>query len=314
MKQAQSSTPLFLNGDLRPVNPINKLRYLVYHHYRNKRENTVPFEREIPWPTKLADYAPALNSMSFEGTPSRILCNVFWSLVDWEAIRQDLGDLAFHDIGCGSGWYSDLIRKYTGFEIKYHGYDVIENNKWKEFENKSTKFSTYDGHSFGSTFSDNPNIFISQSALEHIPNDLGFFRAVSEYSSDRDCIVQIHMVPGATGLRQWRLHGWRQYNRDMLRRIRDLLGDDMEMTVFCLGGSEIVDLHVKWIHNKHRRRSIGGNPAQRNIYKAEWLRAMEVCTPAGADEASFLAIVIEKGLSTPLWPRLLRTSAANLVD
>lgn len=310
--QPQSSTPLFLNGDLRPANPIRRLRYLLYHHYRNKRENAVPFEREIPWPTKRIDFAPAIDKVTFEATPSRVLCNAFWSLVDWESLRRELGELVFHDIGCGSGWYSELIRGFTDCPLTYRGFDVVENRKWEELRDGSTEFAVYDGHSFASTFKGEPTLFISQSALEHIPEDLGYFRAVSDYCRERDRVAQIHLVPGATGLRQWGLHGWRQYNRDMLRRIRETLTDGMEMSVYCLGGPEIVDLHVKWFGRKRRRRAIQRDPAERDIYRAEWLHAMETSTPVGVDRASFLAIIIEKGFTPPLWPRLLRTSSGDV--
>jgi SAM-dependent methyltransferase len=302
----KSTTPLFLNGD-KKLNPINRLRFYAYHHSRNKRENVRPLEREIPWPTKYEQYAPALEGLVFDRTPSRILCNIFWSLVDWGAIRDDLGDLRIHDIGCGSGRYGKLVRDFAGFGVDYVGYEISEYKTWPEYADQRTKFALYDGYSYESTFAHRPNVFISQSALEHIPNDLAYFESVTQYCEKLDRVVQIHMVPGATGLKQWGLHGWHQYNRELLRRIRDVLGEGMEMSVFCLGGKGIVDLHSRWVHNRRRHKSIKRDPKAQEIYKGEWLKAVAEGEPAGVDQASVLTIVIEKGLRAPHWPRLLKT-------
>jgi SAM-dependent methyltransferase len=304
------TTPLFLNGDKR-LNPIDRLRFYAYHHFRNKRENVRPLEREIYWPTTFEQYAPAIENLTFDRTPSRILCNVFWSLVDWAAIRDELGPLTIHDIGCGSGRYGKLVRDFAGFPIDYYGYEIAEYKTWAEYADPRTKFALYDGHTYESTFAHAPNVFISQSALEHIPNDLAYFQSVTRYSESLERVVQIHMVPGATGLKQWGLHGWRQYNRELLRRIQATLGDGMEMTVFCLGGRGIVYLHSKWVHNRRRHKSIKRDPAAQAIYKKEWLQAVADSAPVGVDQASFLTILIEKGLRTPLWRRLLRTDSVG---
>jgi SAM-dependent methyltransferase len=309
MTEVTSTTPLFLNGDLRHrLNPIDQLRFFVYHYFRNRRENVLPFGREISWPTSLENYASSLNDLEFVRTPSRLLCNIFWSKVDWNAIREELGALTVHDIGCGSGRYGKLVRDFAGFGLDYYGYEISKYSSWSEYENERTHFLLYDGFTYGPTFEHRPNVFISQSALEHIPSDLAYFRAVTEYSTDKTKIMQIHLVPGATGLRQWGLHGWRQYNRDMLRRIQNVLGPGMEMSVFCLGGEGIVRLHRKWARTYRLRKALKREPAKQVQYQREWREAVAAAPAKGVPDASFLAIVIEKGFSAPLWPRLLRDS------
>jgi SAM-dependent methyltransferase len=310
MSELTSTTPLFLNGDKR-LNPINQLRFFLYHHFRNKRENVEATGREIPWPTKLEEYQSALEGVEFVRTPSRLLCNAFWAKVDWQAIRDELGELTIHDIGCGSGRYGKLVRDYAGFKLNYYGYEISKYKTWPEYEDERTKFVLYDGFTYKPTFEHSPNVFISQSALEHIPNDLAYFRAVTEYCAGRSKVAQIHLVPGATGLRQWGLHGWRQYNREMLRKIRGVLGPGMEMSVFCLGGESIVQLHRKWGRSHRRKRALKRDPALQAQYRKEWFEAVAAAPANGVPDASFLAIVIEKGFSTPLWPRLLRDSEAR---
>jgi hypothetical protein len=313
MVQVTSTTPLFLNGDKR-LNPINQLRFFVHHHFRNKRGNVRPFSREIVWPTSYENYASSLEGLEFVRTPSRLLCNIFWSKVDWGAIRDELGALTIHDIGCGSGRYGKLVSDFAGFNLDYYGYEIKTYPGWAEYQNERIHFLLYDGSTYAPTFVQGPNVFISQSALEHIPNDLAYFRAVTEYSADKDKILQIHLVPGATGLRQWGLHGWRQYNRDMLRRIQGELGPGMEMSVFCIGGESIVQLHRKWARTYRLRKALKQDPAMQERYKGEWLGAVAAAPATGVPDASFLAIVIEKGFSSPLWPRLLRDFRATPIE
>ncbi|WP_181704421.1 hypothetical protein [Chthonobacter albigriseus] len=302
----ESTTSLFINGDLK-LNPIQRARYYWHHYRRNIRENGPPLAREIYWPPTSQDCEPTLDKLTFNRTPTRLLCNIFWSLVDWKLLAQEMGPLRIHDMGCGSGRYGLLIREAATVPVSYHGFDIAAYDSWDGYSDENTKMSTFDGQDFASTFFEKPNLFITQSALEHIPGDLTYFKAAAEYCSGLDKALQIHMVPPSKGLWQWGPHGWRQYNRTMLRKFEAALPPGMTMTVFCLGGGELVKLHRKWAHRRFLVKKIKKDPVYQQKYKSEWIDAIDRSAPVGVDEAAFLAIVVEKGFSPPMWQRLLKS-------
>lgn len=302
----RSTTALYLNGDEK-LNPLEKARYYLHHFLRNRREDGPPLDREVYWPSSRADYEAAIDRLVFHRTPARLLCNAFWQLVDWPLLRRELGELSLHDMGCGSGMYGQWIREAAGFPVTYWGFDIKPYASWDTYRDPGTQFAVYDGRDTASTFAHRPNLFITQSALEHIPGDLDYFEAVNGYLQTVDRALQIHMVPAGSGLWQWGPHGWRQYNRTQLRRIEATLRPGQSMTVVCLGGPPLVALHRKWAGRSRDIRRLKRSTDLQARYRQAWTEALEGSQPCGVDAAAFLAIVIQQGLDLPIWPRLMKT-------
>ena len=64
------------------------------------------------------------------------------------------------------------------------------------------------------------------------------------------------------------------------------------------------------MHSKtHRRVTDAGKADMVALYRGEWMEAMRAAKPVGVDRSGFVAIIIEKGLSAPAWPRLFSKSA-----
>lgn len=299
-----SSTPLFLDGD-RKHHLLNVWRYTVFHRRENRHGDRLPLRCEVYWPHSLDDMRPALDHIVFDKTPSRMLCNLFWQSIDWTWVRRELGPLVVHDTGCGSGWMGQKIPEWLGEQIMYHGFEVVRDRRWPDLTNENLKLHFFDGLNYGSTFACRPNLVITQSAMEHFRQDLSYVDAIAECLESSEKMLQIHMIPGSDTLPYYGPHGWRQYNRDAIRRLVGRFPSGLDIVVVALGAPEVSRLYKKWIASRKTLRKLKKNPEVQAIYKAEWLAAMEACSPVGIDKASFLALIAAKGLSMPVWPRLV---------
>lgn len=303
-----SSTPLFLDGD-RKHHLLNVWRYNTFHRRENLYGDRVPLRCEAYWPTSLDDMRPALDHIVFDKTPSRMLCNLFWQSIDWAWVRLELGPLIIHDTGCGAGWMGQKIPDWLGEQVMYHGFEVVRDPRWPDFSSENLKLHIFDGIDYHSTFTCRPNLMITQSAMEHFPQDLSYVDAIAAHLEATDKALQIHILPGSDTLPYYGPHGWRQYNRDAIRRVLERFPPGLDITVVGLGAPEVSRLYKKWIAPRKTLRRLKRSPEVQATYRAEWLAAMKACQPVGIDKASFLALVAAKGLTEPVWPRLVRRGA-----
>ncbi|MBH30606.1 MAG: hypothetical protein CMG71_01275 [Candidatus Marinimicrobia bacterium] len=185
-------------------------------------------------------------------TPSRFLCNIFWSLFPWGKASELLGNINMLDLGCGEGYLTKrLLSQYGKKNInKYIGIDVSSDYKmWSDISNshKNAKFKSIknvldiDSYMEGDT-----NFLITQSVLEHIDTDIELFKFLKEYIYfNRKPFIQVHLFPSAACLWLYLYHGYRQYHPRSISRLTKIFDDDnTNVNLFRLGGSQSFQIQM----------------------------------------------------------------------
>jgi SAM-dependent methyltransferase len=239
-----------INGDVYLTNTQKKL-YFELNSLNNKYgKNRVSgnLEEKI---VKLDLKRLNLSSYDEMSSPSRKLSDLFWNSLDWKFINQELLDgVKVLDSGCGTGVYLNKLNKIsdTNF-ISYTGFDLHSRVEW---------ISAYKNFSFPVSFVEcdsknvldvlsSQNLVISQSAIEHFPEDLKYFRSLKKYVDSVDYpVIQIHLIPGPAALELYGLHGIRQYNYRTASKINSIFNSDFSY-IAPLGGSRSFKTHYNWL-------------------------------------------------------------------
>ena len=247
-------------------------------------------------------------SITAQVSPSRLCCNLFWGSLPWERINSVLNDVSVCDIGCGDGHYSENLRRWSDNNLSYSGYDVKSNDKWKSIENINTSFEAFDGVDFDSILKKDFNLFTSQSALEHISNDLKYFKSVRDYiEENKKPVIQVHLVPSSKCLMDYLFHGVRQYSSGNFNNIMELYSSDVHNSyLFPLGGPAASSLHRKRILIPNILRRLGfSKPHVTHSYEAELHNLILNQEETSVKNASFHAFVIESYLPKPIMSEML---------
>ena len=146
------------------------------------------------------------------------------------------------------------------------------------------------------------NFVTSQSAIEHVPQDLRFFRPIHT-AAKPDCrwIFQVHLFPSASCLALYRGHGVRQYTSRTVAKITAMFDAFSECALFHLGGRRCNTIHSQYItsprlHGKRDRRECASVDYRRDVHAA-------ILEDSGkAEEASFWALIINSHSDRPLVP------------
>jgi len=187
---------------------------------------------------------------------ARAFSELFWMSLPWDAMERAAGPLHAVDVGCGTGGYGVRLRKWSGRRLaSYLGLDYRVHDEWQRLAAQEPGFRFFpdtaehvDRH-----VPEEANLFISQSALEHVPGDLTYFRAVREFVlARRREAFHIHLVPGPLALPLYLFHGIRQYPLAGLSRISGLFADIApDRIAYRLGGWRSAKLHwnaITWPH------------------------------------------------------------------
>ncbi len=147
-------------------------------------------------------------------------------------------EVAVLDIGCGSGGASRWFEA-AGLHGSYLGIDSETRFSNTPGAALVRDFQCTDAHDF------EPeclfDVVFSNSALEHIPDDVDLWRRLRGHLSDGG--VQLHIVPSRGALLAYLWHGFRQYGpRDIVARV-----DPDNARVFRLGGIGSLGLHFLFI-------------------------------------------------------------------
>ena len=137
--------------------------------------------------------------------------------------------IAVFDIGCGSGYIRGLLSD-AGYTGTYTGLDVVFEERFKNFENPK----------FAATFILSPveactpekkyDLVISNTSLEHIPDDA---KAIAvAHAACREGGVEVHIIPSFWSFFLYVWHGYRHYTP---RRLKKLFQGTNYM-VYPLGG------------------------------------------------------------------------------
>lgn len=245
-------------------------------------------------------------------SPTRKLCNVFWMQLPWEALQRELGAIHTLDVGCGDGRYYERLRDWSGGRLaSYLGVDCDPRTTWAELgaRHEQVRFATAKEREIERLIESQHNFIMTQSAIEHFPYDLEFFRQIEAYvQTRRDPVVQVHMFPAASGYDLFPIHGIRQYTPQRVSRITRLFSAHSRCRLYCLGGEQTIRVHREYVPNSVDRlfpRFAGTRPDQRQQntaqYVADCAAAWRADMEQSRTEAAFYALVIHSHAREPLW-------------
>lgn len=268
------------------------------------------------WPNKgiarldTRKFAPSLGTAEWaaihpKSSPSRALSDLFWMQLAWSAICTALGEISVADIGCGSGKTGVEFQKYAKGQIKsYVGVDENPRTTWDDLmqEHAFIKLHAGDSTDLLSLIPKSTNMVVSQSAIEHFPEDLTFFRQVRQLLSQEDKPwIQVHLFPAAACLPLYRYHGIRQYTPRTVRKIIELF-PGANSILFALGGQASNKVHWDFITEPILIRGASDRrDSETEAYQQAVKQALTIDSTT-SNEPSFYALVIENQFPTSCFP------------
>jgi SAM-dependent methyltransferase len=156
-----------------------------------------------------------INSTKLNASLTRQSADIDFISILSEFIQTDSRIL---EIGCGSGINLKLFQNLKGWNGSYLGIDVQYHTEWGNLKNYEIQFSQTDIFNFPIEMFKEYDIIISHSVLEHIKNDLNLISNLAV--SDRS--YQIHCVPGRTSPIAYPFHGFRNYNKYEINKIKNI--------------------------------------------------------------------------------------------
>lgn len=242
---------------------------------------------------------PQLNQQDL-GSPSRVLSNLFWHELPWDAIKQESGGLHILDTGCGSDSYGDYLNTCSNGNVtRYVGLDVYEHPSWSTSTSPNREFHRFNGRSIAPHIPPETNFFMSQSAIEHFPNDRRYFEDVQKFvDSQTRPLLQVYLFPSAACADLYGRHGYRQYTPRTVSRITRLFPTS-HCFLFGLGGPACNRVHDTFITKPLAMEGIDRRKTQPQEYQQELLRAIEQDKDATPTNPSFWALVVCSNWQTP---------------
>jgi hypothetical protein len=184
-------------------------------------------------------------------SPARGLTEIFLLSINWQAVRSELGGLNVFDTGCGSGRYGVMLCQISKARLTYFGIDTNVHTHWKERQEENTylRFKQISSDDAATHIPENTNFFFTNSSIEHIENDLEYFRQIRDFiGRTKKNTIQIHFFPSSVCLWLYLWHGVRQYTPRTVSKITDLFNqNDSYSILFSLGGNNCNSLHYSFV-------------------------------------------------------------------
>ena len=217
------------------------------------------FEAEKPLPNlgnfRCANINYPGSVITFEQSPPRVLCNLFFQHLPKAAIRSEIGNIDVLDIGCGSGKYFAITDRFLGGLRSYVGSDIYRNKSFDAISDVRARFIISDAENLGCDLIENSNFIISVSVLEHIRYDLTAMQNIAAILYDKvDPTIQVHLLPPAFLYRQYGPHGYRGYNSAAIKKITDIYDGFSDIAIYTLGGSSCNEVHFDWFFDVFDRK------------------------------------------------------------
>ena len=248
---------------------------------------------DIPFPS---DSLPAMAS------PARVLSHLFWMALPWAEIERELGPLCMLDTGCGSGLYRTLFERWSGTRIA--GYTGIDSHPrpaaWDQIAHAhpGSRFLALPAERVASVLTQDINLIVSQSALEHVKGGRTYFESLADFArAPARPTIQVHLLHAPACLGLYGLHGFRQYPPGVMRRITGLFDDFSRAQAFALGGDRCKDVHRRFVHN---RASRDRRATETETYGKCLLAALRADMERPSDDPLFYALVIHSHPRRPV--------------
>jgi SAM-dependent methyltransferase len=271
---------------------IVRMLYYPFNIYNN-RKPLLEIDPELKIDTFVPLHLESFLPLTQPGSsPSRKWCDLFMMGLPWNNIRDDLKTIRMFDIGCGTGniyskfnsWSKNGVSRYTGIDISGHP---------KRLDNQSEhlRFITYDGTHLYNEIPDDTNFIFSQSAVEHIQEDITIFEQIKRFCENANHpVYQLHFIPGKTSLGLYRFHGVRQYTPRTVSKLTRLFPSTYEKKLYILGGNNSNMVHHHYITKKDIRTD------SKEAYEQDCLEAFnkDIHSVTLPEKANFYALMIIK--------------------
>jgi hypothetical protein len=187
------------------------------------------------------------SSLQTNDFPARVLSNLFWMTLPWSKIHNTLGSIHIFDTGCGTGIYGQRLLDWSGQCIDgYYGIDVVAQPEWTKLQamHDQFHFQQVSSSQIRHIIPQTSNFFISQSAIEHFDEDLGYFEQIRDFiDTHHKTAIQVHIFPSAACLWLYGQHGVRQYTVRAVAKIARLFQDSSYAVLYALRGEHCNRLH-----------------------------------------------------------------------
>lgn len=279
---------------------INKANNLCSQPSNRSLFQVQPFTHRKP--------EPLFSFLNPQDSPSRKLCNLFWMSLPWAEIQTRLNEqIHAFDIGCGAGNYGPFLETHSENRLaSYTGVDVEANPLWEKLHTERPdfyQFHRFQGKDIRPFFSEKTNFIISQSALEHIPEDITFFEQLQEFIERRkQPTIQVHLFPAADTYSLYPFHGIRQYTpRTIAKLIKSFDRTHSQFAVYTLGAEASIQVHRDYIFQGFLRSTKDIRKEQAEAYKTAGERALrDDLKTQDIRHPSFYALVIQSYTTKPL--------------
>lgn len=276
--------------------PLQRGLYLV----ANAVNNLVP-QYDVAENLHVRRFVPRVidevwGTLPLTSSPSRRLSDLFWINIRYDAVYQALGGaINVLDVGCGSGRYGEELVRLSGNRIAhYKGIDAEARSNWNVLRQRYPffEFQKGDAHRVAPLIPPGTNFIMSQSCIEHLDQDLTFFRQIAQYIAD--CghgVLQVHLFPSRACLPLYLWHGARQYTPHTISHIARLFPDSY-LELYGLGGKHCNRLHWKFITWPRLTKRVdlrNNNPQE---YAQQLRAAFDADVEAISNAPSFYALVV----------------------
>jgi len=278
---------------------MNRLRRSLYFPV-NRLNNKLSWQRSNLFTTEkfVCGYLSSAQHFFEKDSPSRRLSNLFWINLPWEAMQRELGTLSLFDTGCGNGEYGIRFQDWSGHRIaSYCGMDFQSHERWQDLREQYPfiLLTRGEAENVEKYIPEETNVFVTQSALEHIEMDLLFFRRIHEFIAQRRRnTIQVHLLPASACLDLYGFHGVRQYAPRTITKIVRIFKHDSYAILYSLGGKNCNLLHMEYITAPIASGVGDLRDTQTQTYKTRLREAVEsdMASRNGQDDPSFYALVI----------------------
>ena len=193
-----------------------------------------------------------LNEINLK-SPCRIAIDVF--LIDYLKKNFQNKKISILDIGCGKAKYLQFLRN-LGYDVEYFGIDAQRYKHWDKYaSDPKIKFliinlgdNQIDQLNNLKKYKSNFDLIYSNSSFEHIRNDLlAFNEILSLYPNTKN----VHFIPAAYSFLSYLQHGWRRYNRKIIRKIFQNL--NLNLNIYGLSNNESFSDYLKFYKFEQNR-------------------------------------------------------------
>lgn len=290
-----------ISGDILPMNRMKKVGWHFINFFENKipdrlegnqiavKNYKVPKEQLL----KIIEKMPASKILP------RALNDIFWQILPYKEIRENLGPLKVLDIGCGSAKiFAEFLSNQAEIasDIKYTGVDLDTCSDWDELRTKyNITLKQEEICNYLLTNELDFNFIVSQSALEHIEHDQYVHQILADsLQKSKKRVIQIHMVPSVACHSIYGIHGYRHYNKSKLSKIAKLYEGFSKSYIFPLGNEHVNEVHKKWAMGSSRKTLRFTKPAEYlSIFQDTLVNYFTKTSEADDKNPTFYAFVID---------------------